>query len=165
MSTVLVVTPLIVASWPLMSAAITAAVGTLGFAAPAALGTLGFAAAQNRDVARVRQLAGSTVSAEIELEDSEILAGSAGTGERMVVERDGIRAIFSRDARGALKLCVEGHGHSKAQLKEIGEALVGRVTQQYAYHRLVSELKERRLTIVEERVGQDQAIHIRVRSS
>jgi hypothetical protein len=135
-----------------MSAAITAAVGTMGFAA-----------AQNKGP-RVRQIADSPVRAEIELEDTEILAGSAGTGEQMVVERDGIRAIFSRDARGALKLCVEGHGHSKAHLKQVGEALVGRVTQQYAYHRLMSELKERRLTVVEERVDQDQAIHIRVRS-
>ena len=152
MSSVLVVTPLIVASWPLMSAAITAAVGTMGFAA-----------AQNKGP-RVRQMTDSPTRAEIELEDSEILAGSAGTGEQMVVEREGVRAIFSRDARGALKLCVEGHGHSKAQLKKIGETLIGRVTQQYAYHRLMSELKDRNMMIVEERVGQDQAIHIRVRS-
>ena len=152
MSTVLVVTPIVVASWPLMSAAITAAIGTMGFAA-----------AQNKGP-RVRQIAGSKASAEIELEDSEILAGSAGTGEQMVVERDGIRAIFSRDARGALKLCVEGSGQSKAELKRIGEALVGRVAQQYAYHRLVSELKDRQMTILEERVSADQAIHIRVRN-
>jgi hypothetical protein len=135
-----------------MSAAITAAIGTMGFAA-----------AQNKGP-RVRQIAGSKASAEIELEDSEILAGSAGTGEQMVVERDGIRAIFSRDARGALKLCVEGSGQSKAELKQIGEALVGRVAQQYAYHRLVSELKDRQMTILEERVSADQAIHIRVRN-
>lgn len=152
MSSILVVTPLVVASWPLMSAAITAAIGTMGFAASQHQGP------------RVREIAGAKTRAEIELEDSEILAGSGGTGEQMVVERDGIRAIFSRDARGALKLCVEGNGQSKAELKRIGEALVGRVAQQYAYHRLVSELKERRMTILEERVGADQAIHIRVRN-
>jgi hypothetical protein len=152
MSTVLVVTPIVVASWPLMSAAITAAIGTMGFAS-----------AQHKGP-RVRQSAGSSARAEVELEDSEILAGSAGTGEQMVVERDGIRAVFSRDARGALKLCVEGSGQSKAELKRIGEALVGRVAQQYAYHRLVSELKERQMTILDQSVGEDQAIHIRVRS-
>jgi hypothetical protein len=152
MSTVLVVTPIVVASWPLMSAAITAAIGTMGFAA-----------AQHKGP-RVRQIAGPTARAEIELEDSEILAGTAGSGELMIVERDGIRATFSRDARGALKLCVEGSGQSKAELKRIGEALVGRVAQQYAYHRLVSELKERQMTILDQRVGKDQAIHIRVRS-
>jgi hypothetical protein len=152
MSTVLVVTPLVIASWPLMSAAITAAVGTMGFAA-----------AQNQGP-RVRQIIDPKTRAEIELEDSEILAGTTGSGQEMVVERDGIRAIFGRDARGALKLCIEGTGQSKAELKRIGEALVGRVTQQYAYHRLMSELKDRRMMIVEERVGDDQAIHIRVRT-
>jgi hypothetical protein len=153
MSSVLVVTPLVVASWPLMSAAITAAVGTMGFAA-----------SQNRGP-RVRQIIDPKNRAEIELEDSEILAGSAGSSEQMIVERDGIRAVFSRDARGALKLCMEGSGHSKAELKRMGETLVGRVTQQYAYHRLMSELKDRRMTILQERVGEDQSIHIRVRSN
>jgi Protein of unknown function (DUF1257) len=153
MSSILVVTPLVIASWPLLSAAITAAVGTMGFAA-----------AQNRQGAHILTTNDPKVRAEIALEDSEILAGTGATGEQMVVERDGIRAIFSRDARGALKLCVEGSGQSKAELKRIGEALVGRVTQQYAYHRLVSELKERQMTILHERVGEDQAIHIRVRS-
>ena len=153
MSTVLVVAPLVVASWPLLSAAITAAVGTMGFAA-----------AQNRQGVHILQPTDPKIRAEIELEDSEILAGTSATGEQMVVERAGIRAVFSRDARGALKLCVEGSGQSKAELKRIGEALIGRVTQQYAYHRLVSELKERQMTILQERVGEDQAIHIRVRS-
>jgi hypothetical protein len=152
MSTVLIVTPLVVAGWPVLSAAITAAVGTMGFAAAHNTGP------------RARQFTETKTRAEIEVEDSEILAGSGATGEQMVVERDGIRAIFSRDARGALKLCLEGQGQSKAELKRLGEALIGRVTQQYAYHRVVSELKERQMTILDERVGEDQAIHIRVRN-
>ncbi|QEH38703.1 hypothetical protein OJF2_73090 [Aquisphaera giovannonii] len=153
MSTVLVVSPLLVASWPLLSAAITAAVSSMGYATARAMQDSSVRAGQK-----------ATARAEIELEDSEILAGGAGTDERLVVERDGILAIFSRDARGALKLCVEGAGRSKAELKQIGEALVGRVAQQYAYHRLMTELKDRDMTIIEERVGADQAIHIRVRN-
>jgi hypothetical protein len=152
MSSVLVVTPLVIAGWPILTAAITAAVGTLGFAA-----------AQDTGV-RQRQTLGGKARAEIAVEDSEILAGTAGTGEEMTVERDGIRATFSRDGRGALRLCLEGSGHSKAELTRIGEELIGRVTQQYAYHRIVSELKEREMTIVDERMGEDQAIRIRVRN-
>ena len=154
MSTVLVVTPLVVAAWPVLSAAITAAVGTMGFAA-----------AQNQG-ARTRQFGrgDSMTRAEIEVEDSEILAGTSGSGEEMVVESDGVRATFSRDARGALKLCVEGHDRSKVELERIGEALVGKVTQQYVYHRVVSELKDRDMIILDENVGEDQAIHIRVRN-
>jgi hypothetical protein len=155
MSSVLVVTPLVVAGWPILAAAISAAVGTMGFAV----------SQQNVGVRRRQILdANATNRAEIEVEDSEILAGTSGTGEEMVVERDGIRAVFSRDARGALKLCLEGHGLSKSELRRLGEELVGRVTQQYAYHRVISELKERQLNILDERVGEDQTITIRVRN-
>ena len=58
-----------------------------------------------------------------------------------MIERDGVRATFSRDDRGALKLCMEGPHLSKAELLAIGEDLMGSVTQQYAYHRIMSELK------------------------
>jgi hypothetical protein len=153
MSTVLVVTPLVIAGWPVLTAAISAAVGTLGFAV-----------AQRESGPRQRQVGDDKSRAEIEVEDSEILAGTGGTGEELVVERDGIRAVFGRDARGALKLCLEGHGHSKAELRRLGEELIGRVTQQYAYHRVISELKERQMDIVGERVGEDQSIKIRVRN-
>jgi len=152
MSTVLVVTPLVIAGWPILTAAISAAVGTMGFALVQDTGP------------RRRQVLDDRSRAEIEVEDSEILAGTGGTGEEMVVERDGIRAVFGRDARGALKLCLEGRGMSKAELQRLGEELIGRVTQQYAYHRLVSELKERQMDIVDERVGEDQTIRIRVRN-
>ena len=101
---------------------------------------------------------------EIEVEDSEILAGTAGAGENIVVERDGVRTVFSRDGRGALKLCMEGR-LGKNDLKKIGEELMGRVTQQYAYHRIVSELKQRNMTIVDEELTADRAVRIRVRTS
>jgi hypothetical protein len=102
--------------------------------------------------------------AEIEVEDSEVLSETASVSGEMVVERDGVRAIFSRDSRGALKLCVEGDGHSKSELKRIGEELLGRVTQQYVYHRVVTELQERNMTIVDEQVGADHTVKIRVRN-
>ncbi len=152
MSTVLVVTPLIIAGWPVLTAAVSAAVGTLGFAV---------AQADTRQ--HHRRILDTKTRAEIEIEESEILAGTAGSGEEMVVERDGIRAVFSRDARGALRLCLEGHSLSKAELRQLGEELIGRVTQQYAYHRVISELKERQMNIVDERVAPDQSITIRVR--
>ena len=75
-----------------------------------------------------------------------------------------MRATFSRDERGALKLCLEGPHLSKAQLLAIGEDLMGRVTQQYVYHRIVSELKERQATIIGEEVLPDRSVKIRVRN-
>ena len=151
MSTVLVVTPILIANWPAITAAIVAAVGTLGFT------TVHVAAGMEANERLTNR-------EEIEVEDSEILQDSTGTGEQYIVERAGVRAVFSRDARGALKLCLEGGGLSKSQLRQLGEELIGRVTQQYAYHRIISELNERNMTVVDEQVSEDQTVKIRVRN-
>jgi hypothetical protein len=152
MSTVMVITPIIIANWPAITAAVAAAVSSIGFASVQQSVSL--------DMSRT-----STVTREeIEVEDSDILQATEGTNEQIVVERDGVRATFSRDARGALKLCLEGGGLSKSQLRKLGEELIGRVTQQYAYHRIVTELKQRNMTIVDEQVTQDQTVKIRVRN-
>ena len=152
MSTVIVLVPVIIASWPVIAAAVTAAVGSVGFAV-----------ARDATASASSEVA-ATNKAEIELEDSEILQTAGGSGQELVVEREGVRATFSRDARGAMKVCMEGAGYSKRQLKDIGHELVDRVTQQYVYHRVVSELKERNLAIVDEQVTEDRTVKIRVRS-
>ena len=151
MSTVLVVTPILIASWPAITAAVSAAVATMGFTV-----------AQDA-VAQANQGSGMSRE-EIEIEDSEILEGAVGTDQKILVERDGIRATFSRDARGGLRLCMEGHGMSKSQLRELGDELLGRVTQQYAYHKIVTELKNRNMTVVDEEVTVEKSVKIRVRN-
>jgi hypothetical protein len=150
-STVLVITPLIIANWSVISAAVMGAVGTLGYTAVAEI------AQQALNENRITR-------AEIDIEESEILEAAAGTDETIVVERDGVRAVFSRDARGALRLCMEGQRYSKSQLKQLGEELIGRVTQQYVYHRVVTELQERNMAIVSEEVSEDRTVKIRVRN-
>jgi hypothetical protein len=152
MSTVMVITPILIANWPAITAAVAAAVGAMGFASLQE----GHASADIATTTKNRE--------EIEVEDSEILEAAAGTGEEIVVERDGVRATFSRDARGALRVCMEGGGLSKAQLRKLGNELIGRVTQQYAYHRIVTELKQKNMTIVDEQVTKDQTVKIRVRN-
>jgi hypothetical protein len=159
MSTVIVVTPILIASWPAIAAAVTAAVGTLGFSLTR---NAVLDAAHEMQQAKREQFEASRE--EIEVENSEILAGATGGGEELVVEREGIVARFSRDARGALKVCMEGKGYSKAQLRRVGEELIGRVTQQYVYHRVLTELKERKMAIVDEQVEEDRTVKIRVRN-
>ena len=152
MGAIVVITPLIIAGWPAITAAVTAAVGSLGFTV--AQGAAG----------PVVRAADTTTKCEVDVEDSEILEASAGSGEELVVEKNGVRAVFSRDARGALKLSLEGKNMTKGELKQLGDELVGRVTQQYAYHRIVTELKSRNMAIVEEQVQADRTVKIRVRS-
>jgi hypothetical protein len=154
MSSVVVVAPLIIAGWPVITAAVTAACASVGFS----VATSAAATLPALPTTKVRN------KSEIEVEDSEILAESGSVAGELVVERDGVRAVFSRDARGALKLCVEGDHLSKADLKKIGEDLLGRVTQQYVYHRIVTELQNKRMTIVDEHVDADHTVKIRVRN-
>jgi hypothetical protein len=154
MSSCVIVTPLIIAGWPVITAAVTAACGSLGYSIVAAPTVAQTAAAAAKTRTR----------AEIDIEDSEVLQESASVGGEMVVERNGVRAVFSRDARGALKLCVEGDGHSKSELKKFGEELIGRVTQQYAYHKIVTELQQRNMSIVDEEISADRTVKIRVRN-
>ena len=151
MSTVMVIAPLVIANWSAISAAVVGAVGVLGFSTV------------NEAVEASRRVTGAN-RADIELDESEILEGTGGSGEQIVVERGDVRAIFTRDARGALKVCVEGHGRSKTELKQIGEELIGRVTQQYVYHRVVTEMGHRNMAIIDEEVTADRTVKIRVRN-
>ncbi len=151
MSAVIVLTPIIIANWPVITAVVGAAVGSLGFSA-----------VQGIEVEK-SQVKGTTRE-EIEIDNSDILENAGGRGEEIVVEREGLRAVFSRDARGTLRVCMEGKGHSKAELRKIGQELVDRVTQQYVYHRVITEMKERNMHVVSEEVAEDRTVKIRVRN-
>ncbi len=154
MSTVLIIAPLVVTSWPLITAAITASVTALGYAVTAD-GVQAFNECRDSNE-RVRE--------EITLENSEILADARNRGETMSVEKGNIKATFHRDIRGTLRLTIDAVGLTKNEIRRIGDELIGRVTQQYAYNRLVTEMKERGMTIVEETVEEDDTVKIRVKN-
>ena len=59
---------------------------------------------------------------------------------------------------------MEGEGLSKTELRRLGEELIGRVTQQYVYHRIITEMKNRNMAIVDEEVAEDRTVRIRVRN-
>ncbi|MCL2349414.1 MAG: DUF1257 domain-containing protein [Planctomycetaceae bacterium] len=154
MSTVLIVAPIVISSWPMIAPAIAAVVTASGYAL----------VKQTTDAKEEANEGLEEDCEEISLENSEILADAKNLGESMTIVKDNIRATFHRDARGQLRLTVSGKGLSKKQMRAIGEELIGLVTQQYAYHRLVTEMKARGMTIVEEEVEADQTVKIRVRN-
>lgn len=170
MSTVLIVAPIVVANWGAISAAVTAVAVTMGASAVSTGVAAGLSAASNvgKSIADKRKLDADmkrhSHRAEIELENSEILGGSTGLDQEIVIQKDGYTARFSRDTRGALKVCVEGESFSKEELRQIGEDLVGRVTQQYAYHRIMTEMKDRNMTVVHEEMDADRTVRIRVKN-
>lgn len=153
MSCVVVLAPAIYASWPMLAAAVTAA------AAKASIGAL-----HNRGQARLPCSSVRSTREIVEIPDSRILEDSRGGRGEIVIEEAGVRAVFRRDERGALALCMEGNGIRRAELRRIGEELVARVTQQFVYNRIVAELRSRRLAIVDEQVEADRTVRLRVRS-
>ncbi len=149
MSAVIVLTPLVVASWPAISAAIMGAVAGMGFAVQ------GSTLHEEKRTSRKK--------VETEIDNSEIVADGMAPTEKIIVQRAGVTIEFGQDERGRCTVCVSGAGQSKKQLKEIGEEVAGRIVQQFAYHKLVTELKNRNYSVVDEEVLADQSVRLRIR--
>ncbi len=148
MSTVCVLTPIVVGSWPMIAAAVASAASALGFTV-AGTGE--------------EQRSSGTLRVETEVPDSQVVAENLSRGQRIRIEREGIAVEFGVDERGRCTVCVTGEGHSRAELKRLGDEVAGRVIQQFAYHKLMTELKRRNFRLVEESLQQDQSIQLRVR--
>ncbi len=147
MSAVCVLTPILIGSWPAISAAIAAAAASLGFAV-------------QREQTVKEELGINTV--ETVLPHSQVMDEELGQAQTIQIDRQGVSIVFRRDERGACSLCVSGP-LSKSELEKIGQEVAGRVVQQFAYHKLMTELKNRNYSIVEEQVQQDDSIRVRVR--
>ncbi|MGL4461195.1 MAG: DUF1257 domain-containing protein [Planctomycetia bacterium] len=148
MSGVLVVTPLVIANWPLIVQAVAGVVGVMG------LSVLPETEIQIRAAEKARN------RAELELDESEI----QGTGvEELVLEKDGCTIRVTRDMTGQLKLCVEGP-LPKVELHALGEKIMGAITQQYVYHRIMSELEERGVSVLSEEMTEDHTVKLRVQA-
>jgi hypothetical protein len=153
MSSVCVLTPIVISAWP---GIVAAAVG--------AAQTLGLTIAIERHVDSVANVHG-TPKVDIEIDNSEVLLEQLSEqAELKLYASDGITLTVSRDERGMLRVCAEGEEVSKARLKQVGEELAGRIVQQFAYNRLMNELKEHNFQVVENRVTTDSSIHVTVRT-
>lgn len=149
MSAVCVLTPLVVSAWPTLAAAIAGAAASMGFSV--------------RSEPLQAEKRSEETSVETRVENSEVLADATSPGQTIVVQKDNLKITFGQDARGACTVCVSGKGYSEKQLRAIGEEAAGRVVQQFAYHKLLTELKKRDFAVVDEQVLRDQSVQLRVR--
>ncbi len=149
MGAILVLTPLLVSGWPAISAAVFGAASAMGYAV-----TSGATPPRTRAPRR---------KVESTIENSEVVSDIMGRGERLVIEKDGVTIEFGQDERGSCTICVTGDRHTDQELRKIGDEVARRVVQQFAYHKLMTELKRRNYSIVDEKVMQDESIQVRVR--
>ncbi len=150
MSAIVVLTPALIAAWPTVCASVVGAAGALGFAQVSGL--------EHEEAVPI-----SSKSVDLKVGGSDMVTGALSVDETLSFERDGVQVTFSRDARGHCGVNVSGTGHDCQQLEAVGREFAEQVVQQYAYHRLMTELQAKGFNVVEQEVGEDRTIHVQVR--
>jgi len=144
-----VILPGVAAAWPAVATAAAAAAAALGFAA----GKTSQAAAESEAESEV----------ELTVSEADAVARDVALGEEAVFVKDDVRVTFARAASGKVSVKVRGCGKTDEELRAIGQQMADGLTQQYAYHRIVTELKQRNLSVVEEDVEEDGTVRLHVR--
>lgn len=152
MGAVLILTPIIIGSWPAITAAAAGAAAALGLVVKESVQE----ALQETEV-NVEQ------SVEVELAENEVLAENLATGKEIVFTKGTVELRVHRDERGRCSVCAKGAGHTKAELKQMAEQFSQRLTQCFVYNRVMSELKGRDFQVVNEEVMEDESVRIHVR--
>jgi len=152
MSTVVILTPIIISSWPAITAAVAGAAAGLGLMVKESVKE----AVQEAEV-EVEQ------SVEVELADSEVIAENLATSKEIVLTKADLKISVGRDERGRCTVCATGKGRSKAELKQIAEDFAQKMTQCFVYNRVMSEVKSRNFQVVNEEVMEDESVRIHVR--
>ena len=154
MSTILILTPVIIGSWPAITAAVAGAAAALGLVVKESVNDL---VEENKVSDEVK------TEVEVELSESEILAQNVATGNEIVLVKDNVELKVRRDERGRCVVCASGIGKSKAALKQIAEEFSQKMTQCFVYNRVASEVKNKGFQIINEEVMEDESVRIHVR--
>ncbi len=152
MSAILILTPVIIGSWPAITAAVAGAASAMGLIVSESVKEA------------VKQSQSTTEqSVVVELADSEVLAESMATDQQIVLTKGTIQLCVKRDERGRCSVCAKGTGHSEAELKQIAEEFTQKLTQCFVYDKVMRELKNKNFQVVNEEVAEDESIRIHVR--
>lgn len=152
MSAILVLTPVVIGSWPVITAAVAGAAAAMGLVVKESI----------KEIAKESQ-SNVEQNVEFELSDSKVLAESMATDQEIVLTKGSINLCVKRDERGRCSVCARGVGHSEAELKQIAEEFAQKLTQCFVYDKVVRELKNKEFQVVNEEVMEDESIRIHVR--
>jgi len=155
MSVVLVLTPVVIGGWPVITAAVAGAAAAMGLAVSRS--------AKDYVEAAVEDQVAAENQVEVELAESEVLAESMVENEEIVLTKGNVELRVRRDENGRCTVCAEGLGHTKAELKALAEEVGQRMAQCVGYNRGMSEVKARGFNVVNEEQMQDDSVRIHVR--
>ena len=154
MSAVLILTPVIISSWPAIATAVAGAASALG---------LLIKETANESVRQEQANVSVEHNVEVELSQSEVLAESLVTDQEIVLTKGTVELRVKRDERGRCIVCAKGIGHTDAELKMIAEEFTQKLTQCFVYDKIMRELKTKEFQVVNEEVLKDDSIRIHVR--
>ncbi len=152
---VFVAIPAAAAAWPAVVAAATAAASALGFITAKTLQE-GLTQAQAPEEQAVTEVA-------LPVAQGEAVTQDLVSGQEVHFHKEGVDIIFCRNLRGRAGVRVRGSGKTRQELEAVGQAFCQRLAQNYAYHRVVTKLRQQHFHIVDESVKEDDTVHIQAR--
>jgi Protein of unknown function (DUF1257) len=153
MSCIFVVTPFVVGNWGILSALVGGAAAQLGY-------RMARTASEQAGGVDTEQ----SQSVELELENSEVMADQMRRGDSMVMTKGEVKIVVSLDGRGHMTASVTGpESIPKTELEAMGQEFIDSVIQQYAYQKVMNELKNKGFSMVQENVEEDGRITLKVR--
>lgn len=151
MSTIIILAPVIISSWPAIAATVGVAAASLGLVANEVA---------NEGKNKVEQ----EQSIELDISGNTTISETLSEDQKLeFVSNEGIKITVKCDERGRCSVCATGKGFSDSKLKERAEQFVEKLTQCYVYNKVVNELKNKKFQIVDQKVGDDESIKINVR--
>ena len=143
---------------------ISIAAPALATASVAALQLAGRAAARIMEMELLEQGAGAAAgnSVDIGLETAAEVAVGTSVGQTLTFARGGVTVTFYQNLDGEARIRATGEAGAE-ELRAVAEEVARRLAQQYAYHRLVTEMKARGMSIVDEEVERDGTVRMQVR--
>jgi hypothetical protein len=153
MGAILILTPVVIGSWPAITAAAAAAAAAMGFVAKEAAAGL---VKQEKPVETDKTV-------EVDLAESEVVSQQIQAGQEIVLSRGNVQIRVKRDAKGRCVICATGKGYTEAELKQMAQQFSEKVTQCFMYDKVMRELKTKNFNVVNEEVMDDQSIRIHVR--
>lgn len=148
-----VAAPLAIVEWPLLCATAAGIASSLGYCV--------LKDAKQTEELEIQQKEMEN-SVEISLEKSHILGENLARGSSFILQKDDITTVFKRTTDGGCSVHVSGKNKTDQELRAIGDQLVNKITQQYTYNKVITELKKKGFSVDHEELSQDQTIRIQV---
>ena len=151
--------PAAMSAWPTVVAAATAAASALGFFSAQ---TVMEAQANANTNTQVETEQGIT-EVDLSVSHGEAVTQDLASGREIHFHGEGVEIIFCRNLRGRTGVRVRGSGKTREALEAIGQAFCDKLAQNYAYHRVVTKLRQQHFHIEGEDVADNGTVHIQAR--